>query len=68
MVIDYSGGDQDVTVPARAVYVGTAGNLKVDMSDGTTVTFANLAAGQVYPFAVTKVYQTGSSVAGHILY
>lgn len=67
IAIDYSGGNQDIAVPARGVYIGTAGNLKVDMANGTTVTFANLAAGQVYPFAVVKIYQTGSTAAGHVL-
>lgn len=67
VVINYGSGDQDITVPVRGIYIGTAGNLKVDMSDGTTVTFASLAAGQVYPFSITKIYQTGSTAAGHVL-
>lgn len=65
--IDYSGGDQDITFAARGVYVGTAGHLKVDLVTGDTVTFSNLTAGNVYPFAIKKIYQTGSSAAGVIL-
>jgi hypothetical protein len=66
VAISYGSGDQDLsTYRVRGVYIGTAGNLKVDMADGTTaVTFSNLAAGAIYPLKVTKVYQTGSSAAG----
>jgi hypothetical protein len=40
------------------------------MADGSTtaVTFSNLAAGVVYPICVTKIYQTGSTAAGLVLY
>lgn len=67
--IDYSGGDQTFTKRVRGIYIATAGALKVDMADGTTVTFSSLAAGTVYPFCITKIYQTGSSAAaGVVLY
>lgn len=68
VAISYGGGDQELTVPARAVYIGTAGHLKVDMVDGTTVTFSNMAAATVYPMYITKIYQTGSTAAGLVLY
>jgi len=64
VAIDYSGGDQTLATTARGVYVGTAGHLKVDMQDGTTVTFSNLAAGSIYSIAIRKIYQTGSTAAG----
>lgn len=69
VAISYGGGDQTITGFARGIYVDTAGSLKVDMADGTTVTFSNLAAGTIYPISITKIYQSGSSgVAGLILY
>ncbi len=71
IAIDYSTGDQVLTGysrPARGVYIGTAGHLKVDMADGTTVTFSNLAAGNDYPRAITKIYQSGSTAAGVVLF
>lgn len=68
VAIDYSGGDQTLDTYSRAIYIGTAGHLKVDMVDGTTLTFSNLAAGQVYAFAVKKVYQTGSTAAGVLIW
>lgn len=69
IAIDYSGADQEFTRAVRGIYVGTAGNLKVDMADGTSgVTFSNLAAGSIYALKVTKIYQTGSTAAGLALY
>jgi hypothetical protein len=67
VTIDYSGGDQTLTQYARGVYIGTAGNLKVDLLDGSTATFSNLVAGTVYPFTIKKIYQTGSTAAGVVL-
>lgn len=67
--ISYGGGDQEFTRAIRGVYIDTAGHLKVDMLDGTSgVTFSNLAAGAVYSIAITKIYQTGSTAAGLVLY
>ena len=68
IAIDYSGGDQTITVPARRVYIEVAaGNLKVDMLDGTTVTFTALPIGQ-HEMRITKIYQTGSTAVGLVLY
>lgn len=47
--------------PTRAIYVGGAGNLRVDMVSGGTVTFSNLAAGTVLPIQVTRVYATSTT-------
>ncbi|MBL8771143.1 MAG: hypothetical protein JNK30_07140 [Phenylobacterium sp.] len=62
VAIDYSGGD--VTVGrCRALLVGVAGNLKVDMRGvGTGVTLP-LPAGLI-PVSITKVYQSGSTATG----
>lgn len=68
VAIDYSGGNQDLSgYRVRGFHVDTAGALKVDMANGTTVTFATLNAGQFYPYAITKIYQTGSAAAGFVL-
>ena len=41
----------------RALYVGGAGDVKVDMLDsGTAVIFAGVPAGSVIPIRVTRVY------------
>nr|DAL11089.1 MAG TPA_asm: hypothetical protein [Bacteriophage sp.] len=47
--------------PTRALYVGGAGNVKVDMVSGGTVTFSNVAAGTLLPIQVTRVYATGTT-------
>ena len=45
----------------RGMYVGTEGNLKVEMKNGDIVTFANLAPGMVHPIMCEKVFATGTT-------
>lgn len=59
--IDTSGGDATLATPSRGLYVGVAGDVKVDMATGGTVTFKAMAAGVVHPLSVKKVYQTGTT-------
>lgn len=59
----------DATVydePTRAIYVGGAGNLRVDMVSGGTVTFTNLMAGTVLPVQVTRIYATSTTATNLI--
>lgn len=71
--INYAS-DQDLSDRrVRGIYISVAGTLKVDFVDQKTssigVTLAGLSAGQIYPFCITKIYTTGSSVAaGVVLY
>lgn len=51
----------DLTNTSRAVYVGGAGDLKVDMADQGTVTFSGVPAGTVLPIRVTRIYNTGTA-------
>jgi hypothetical protein len=67
VAISYGSGNQTLATYSRGIYIGTAGNLAVTMLDGNDVTFENLAAGQVYPFAVKVIKQTGSTAAGVVL-
>lgn len=55
----------DLAITTRGIYVGVAGDLKVDMN-GTAVTFVDLAAGIIHPIVTTRVYDTGTS-AGSII-
>lgn len=50
-----------VTKPTKGVYIGGAGNLKADMSDGTTVTFNVLAVGVIHCLSVKRIYATGTT-------
>ena len=51
-----------LTYVTRAIYVGVAGDVKVDMVGltGSGVTFSNLPVG-IHPLRVTKVYSTGTT-------
>ena len=53
----------------RAVYIGGAGNVKVDMADGSTVTFEAVPVGTFMPIQVRKVYATGTTATNiHALF
>ena len=54
----------DLINVSREVYVGSAGDLTVDMLDGgTNVTFVNVPAGSRLPYRVTRVYATGTTAS-----
>lgn len=55
-----------LTIASRALYVGQAGNLRVQMVSGDTVTLTGVQAGMVYPLRVTQVLATGTT-AGAII-
>lgn len=40
---------------SRAIYIGGAGNLVVEMAGGQTVTFTGVSAGCILPIRVNKV-------------
>lgn len=52
----------DLSETATSLYVGTAGTLKVSFEDGTTVTYAAIAAGR-HPLRVKRVWATGTSAS-----
>ena len=45
----------------RAVYVGGAGALRVEMMGGEEIVFAGLGAGTLLPVRVQKVFATGTT-------
>ena len=53
----------ELAVMSRYVYVGTTGNLKVTMRDGTTVTFTSVPAGTVLPIRAKVIWATGSTAS-----
>ena len=57
---------EDLEVPTRYLYVGVAGNVKVDMLSGTTITWVTLAAGVLHQLQVRKVYSTGTAATSII--
>jgi len=44
----------------RGIYVGVAGDVKVEFYSGDIVTFKDLAAGVIHPLRVKRVYETGT--------
>ena len=56
----------NLTVPARGLYLAESGDVKVDMINGNTITFSNMAAGIVHPLQVRRVYSTGTTASGII--
>jgi hypothetical protein len=59
-VVAPNDGTDLPTAPTRALYIGVAGDVKVDMADGSTVTFAGVANG-ILPISVKRVYLTGTA-------
>lgn len=51
----------DLTHAARALFVGGAGDIKVDTVGGDTVTFTGVTAGSIFPVRVSRVYATGTT-------
>lgn len=51
----------DLTNATRGIYVGGAGDVKVDMVGTGTVTFSNAVAGSVLPIRAARVYDTGTT-------
>jgi hypothetical protein len=51
----------DLTLIARALYVGGAGNLSVDTVGGDTVSFVGVQAGSFLPVRVRRVRATGTT-------
>jgi hypothetical protein len=48
--------------PTRALYIGAAGNLTVDMADGgSSVLFVGVQGGTLLPIQVTRIYATGTT-------
>ena len=54
--------DSTVLTPTRGLYVGTSGNIAVQMSDGSNVTFVSVPQG-ILPVRVVKVLATGTTAS-----
>lgn len=47
--------------PTRGLYVGSGGNVTVEMVSGGIVTFTNIIAGTLLPIQVDRIYSTGTT-------
>lgn len=48
---------------ARALYVGTTGNVAVVLKDGTAVTFSSVPAGAILPVECKRVNSTNTTAS-----
>lgn len=53
-------------VPTRALYVGGAGDVRVEMLSGDVVSFSNMQGGVFYPIRITKVLATGTTATNMV--
>lgn len=53
--------DSTALLPTRGLYIGGAGNVRVEMSLGNVVTFSGILAGTILPIQVVKVYATDTT-------
>jgi hypothetical protein len=53
----------NLTLPARALYVGGSGNISLVTIGGDTVTLTGLQAGSFVPVACTRVLSAGTSAS-----
>ena len=51
----------DLGQVSRALYIGGAGNVAVQMKDGSTGIFANVPGGMMLPVRAVRVLATGTS-------
>lgn len=56
----------DLTQVARALYIGTGGNVNVDTPDGATILFSNVQTGSILPVRVKRV-RVASTTASNIV-
>ena len=56
----------NLDVIPRAIYIGVTGDVKVDMARDGTVTFVGVAAGEILPIRVKRVYDTNTTATNII--
>jgi len=54
----------DLPNVCRGLYVGSTGNITVDMPDGATILFSNVVSGIIFPVRVKRVRSTGTTATG----
>ena len=66
VAIDIGSGNH-TSLTHNALYVGTGGNVKVNMgTSGTGITFSNVASGQILPIQITQVWQSGTTASNMV--
>jgi hypothetical protein len=52
--------------PTRGIYVGTGGNIAVQMALGNTVTLVGVLGGSILPIQVVKVFSTNTTASNMV--
>jgi hypothetical protein len=66
VAIDISSGNHG-SLSHNALYVGTGGNVSVEMAtSGSAIVFNNVASGQILPIQITQVNQSGTTASNMI--
>ena len=62
--VEITPNDSEIIRETRGLYIGTAGAIRVMHADGlVAVTYPVTVGGYVYPWAVKRVYSTGTTAA-----
>ncbi len=56
----------DLTTAARALYIGVAGNVALETTEGTVLTFVGLLAGSILPVRTIRVNSTDTTATNII--
>lgn len=64
--VDVSSADQDLDRIARAIFIGTGGNLSLVTLEGNEITFVNIQDGFVLPCQTRKILNSGTTAANII--
>lgn len=56
----------DLPQVCRGLYVGVSGNINIDMPDGATVLFSNVAAGIILPIRAKRVRSTSTTATNMV--
>lgn len=60
--------DTDLANTTRAVFVGGAGNLNVDMAGGQTVVITGVPAGAFLPISVNRIRSTSTTATNIVAF
>lgn len=56
----------DLTNTARALYVGTGGDIKITTAGGDTVTLNDVQGGSILPIRTKRVFSTGTTASNMV--
>ena len=66
MAFSVTPADPDMGTPARALYVGVGGDVRVTTTGGNDVTFTAVPGGSLLPVSVKRVWATGTTATNVI--